>query len=77
MCYICSAGSETIADGLKPLTMSHIARTNSFKIMGRYKIINPGIRPMISNKFTTTNKTAAITPHTEIQRGTRFDRYNR
>jgi hypothetical protein len=30
--------AASVADGLNPLKISHIARTISFKIIGRYKI---------------------------------------
>ena len=62
-----------IADGLKPLTNSHIARTNSFKTIGSFKIISSEIIPVTSNRFTIINNMAAITPHTDIHRGMSFD----
>ena len=38
--------SESIADGLKPLTISQIARTNSFNIIGRAKIMDDLVTPI-------------------------------
>ena len=65
--------SDFIAVGLKPLTKSHIARTNSFKTIGSFKIISSEIIPVTSNRFTVINNMAAITPHTDIHRGMSFD----
>ena len=38
------AVSEAIADGLNPFTISHIARSASLNIIGKYKIC-PGLKP--------------------------------
>jgi hypothetical protein len=67
------ADPEVIADGLNPLTISHTARTTSFSIIGRYKIIEPEIRPVISNKLTSINNIAAIKPHADNHLGISFD----
>jgi hypothetical protein len=65
--------TEAIANGLNPLNINHIARTTSFDIIGRYKIIDPGIRPVISNKFASINNIAAIKPQTDNHLGISFD----
>ena len=52
------ADYDFIADGLKPLTNSHIARTNSFKTIGSFKIISSEIIPVTSNRFTIINNMA-------------------
>ena len=71
--YLVLADPEAIADELNPLTISHIARTISFKIIGRYKIINAEVIAINSNRFTSINNMAATTPHTDIHRGMSFD----
>ena len=73
MCNHAFTDPEAIADGLNPLTINHIARTISFDIIGRYKIIAPGIRPVNSNKFASINNIAAIKPHTANHLGISFD----
>ena len=68
---------EAIADGLNPLTISHIAITISCRPMGRAKItwvVEKGMmRPNRSKKVTAIHNMAAKRPHPDIHRGMSFD----
>jgi hypothetical protein len=63
-------------DELNPLTISHTARTISFKANGRNKnipIVEKGLRPNIPNKPAANINAAPMRPQTDINRGTSLD----
>jgi hypothetical protein len=79
---LCSyAASELIADRLKPLTINQTAMTISCKKIGKLKKNVPpdmdaSMRPNAPRKAVAKSSRIAMKPHTEIQRGTRFEVYN-
>ena len=77
MKYYSFINVELIAVGLNPLIISHIARTISLNMIGRYKNIDGVIKFVTSNMFTTINNIDAMKPQIDSQMGTSFDLYNR
>ena len=76
------ADSESIADGLNPLTINHIASIISATAIGRAKMSsNPNSEISVNMSILAStepvNKAiAAIKPEADINRGTSFDLYN-
>jgi len=73
--------SEFIADRLNPLTINQTAMTISCKKSGKLKTNVPpdmdaSMRPNTPRKAEAKSSKIAMKPHTEIQRGTRFEVYN-
>ena len=76
------ADPEAITDELNPLPISHTAKTISCKDIGRDKTIEIadvglGLRPNITKKPDANNNVAPMSPQTDINRGTSFDRNNK
>ena len=66
------AESEATADGLNPLTKSHIGKINSNKPPGIYKT-NARSEPKITNKPPVNKAAYPMKPKTDSQRGMSFD----
>ncbi len=70
------ADSDAIADGLKPFTMSHTARTISCTATGRInKIVGSeeGFSPNMMNKAADNENAAPTNPQPDSHRGMSFD----
>ncbi len=75
MSYPERVNQGAITDELKPLTISHTARTISFKANGRTRkdpIIEKGLRPNMPNTPAVNINGAPMRPQTDINRGTSF-----
>jgi hypothetical protein len=62
-----------IADGLKPLSISHMARIISLDMIGRYNSIEGVMIFVISNRFTNISNMDPKNPQIDNQLGISFD----